>query len=843
MLDLTTDSQTDYTIVIPAKPTAITRRAAEELQYWLRRVTGADFAIQPDSSPLQPREISVGQTNRLAGVSPHALATAGLEAVDRLPAEGYAVIVDGERLLLTGDGTMSPLIVVMAFLEEDLGLRWYEPEPGAGDWKKQSAALAGKRWPEGTVRVPAQPTLRLGVVPRGATPGFPIRVLRWERSLRPWAIRNRLNGGYASQWGQRGYVTGKLSSHTFHTLVPPETYFAEHPEWYSLVNGKRQWKEGQLCLSNPEVAATASGTLAAILASTPAAQRSTRQLVSISVMDHEGDCECAACQARATELGGRSGLVLEFVNRVAERLAPDFPRVTLTTLVYRQSKQPPVEGMRAHPNVAIRFCTDFGASFTWPYHSLRDDHLPDIRDQRDWFDRWQTISPRIHTWIYPHQYRHTLVSMPSLEPVAENLRFFHERGVESAYVQQMPGHDLGREPLRFWVFAKLLWDPSLDVDELVQDFVWGTYGKAAPAVLEYERFLAEQYAAYGDFDRRRNWVYPIHNESMLKHDFGPRAREILGRAFAAADTPEVARRVEQLLAGVVYAESVQLFMQMRDGDAPPDVERYEAVTDELADLCRRLAIKNVGFYDGKNTIQQSAAWLAALRTERDKRLSHLTEFEDAADGAILSEDFTDVAAGGLPDGWRRVIQERDGHPCGVAGVTHYFQNQRALQLRDSRANVAVWSASDELLPDGDAWVMQFDFLLGGDLVFQSSGLGEKQPAGALVGLKRGTRQRGEFLPLVQVENGGKRGAPVRLLAFGEVVADDVKPNMWHRLVIERQGEKWRISLDGNEKQTVPGPDTMLRGIAFGSFAGWQHVANDIFYARLRVGGTRPTPQK
>jgi hypothetical protein len=29
---------------------------------------------------------------------------------------------------------------------------------------------------------------------------------------------------------------------------------------------------------------------------------------------------------------------------------------------------------------------------------------------------------------------------------------------------------------------------------------------------------------------------------------------------AAADTPEIARRVERLLAGVVYAESVQRFM-------------------------------------------------------------------------------------------------------------------------------------------------------------------------------------------------------------------------------------------------------------------------------------------
>jgi len=93
VLDLSADGQTDYTIGTAAKPTAIARRAAEELRHWLRQVTGAEFAIQADSGPPQPREISVGQTNRLAAVAAEAVAAAGLDAIDRLPAEGYAVIV------------------------------------------------------------------------------------------------------------------------------------------------------------------------------------------------------------------------------------------------------------------------------------------------------------------------------------------------------------------------------------------------------------------------------------------------------------------------------------------------------------------------------------------------------------------------------------------------------------------------------------------------------------------------------------------------------------------------------------------------------------------------------
>jgi hypothetical protein len=195
----------------------------------------------------------------------------------------------------------------------------------AGDWGKQSAALAATPWPSGTVRVPKQPTLAAGIVPRVGTPSFPIRTLGWERSFDPWGLRNRINGGYAWQWGEQGYVNGKLSCHTFHSLVPPEEHFAVHPEWYSLLGGTRQWKEGQLCLSNPEVAAAAARTLAGIFRGVPESQRPTRHLASVSVMDHEGDCECEACRTRAQELGGTGGLVLDFVNRVAAQVAPEFP--------------------------------------------------------------------------------------------------------------------------------------------------------------------------------------------------------------------------------------------------------------------------------------------------------------------------------------------------------------------------------------------------------------------------------------------------------------------------------------------------------------------------------------
>ena len=40
--------------------------------------------------------------------------------------------------------------------------------------------------------------------------------------------------------------------HTFQTLVPPEKYFKDHPEYFSFLNVQRI-PDGQICLSNPDV--------------------------------------------------------------------------------------------------------------------------------------------------------------------------------------------------------------------------------------------------------------------------------------------------------------------------------------------------------------------------------------------------------------------------------------------------------------------------------------------------------------------------------------------------------------------------------------------------------------
>ncbi len=51
-------------------------------------------------------------------------------------------------------------------------------------------------------------------------------------------------------------VFGIDSGHTWERAVPPEKYFASHPEYFALINGTRLTPvtgNAQYCLSNPDV--------------------------------------------------------------------------------------------------------------------------------------------------------------------------------------------------------------------------------------------------------------------------------------------------------------------------------------------------------------------------------------------------------------------------------------------------------------------------------------------------------------------------------------------------------------------------------------------------------------
>ena len=78
-----------------------------------------------------------------------------------------------------------------------------------------------------------------------------------------------------------------------------------------------------------------------------------------------------------------------------------------------------------------------------------------------------------------------LQSFPNYYTIGPNVQWFHRHGVTGLF-EEGPGANFGvgsdLEELKDWVAAEMMWDPSLDPDELISEFLVGYYGSASPFI-------------------------------------------------------------------------------------------------------------------------------------------------------------------------------------------------------------------------------------------------------------------------------------------------------------------------------------------------------------------------
>ena len=89
--------------------------------------------------------------------------------------------------------------------------------------------------------MPWKPSLSVTEVSIRFRPPFEYREPYWYAAFDPvWAARNKANGTKAGgDAGRGGRQTYEGFVHTFYTLIPPDKYFASHPEWFSEIDGRQ----------------------------------------------------------------------------------------------------------------------------------------------------------------------------------------------------------------------------------------------------------------------------------------------------------------------------------------------------------------------------------------------------------------------------------------------------------------------------------------------------------------------------------------------------------------------------------------------------------------------------
>ena len=226
----------EYTIVVPEAASPSQKYAAEELRDFAERTTGVRLPIATDASPLPAKAILLGRTKYT-----DALAGRGEGPWPRLGEDGFRLAARPPHLLVEGAPERGTLYGVYELLERFAGCRWY------ASWHTVAPARDGIKVPESLddLQVPA----------------FAMREPYWHDVIRhpEFAARLRANhnsnrpadekyGGCPFRFGG-----GLGSCHTFEALLPPDRYYDRHPEYFSLVNGRRLKHHSQPCLTNPDV--------------------------------------------------------------------------------------------------------------------------------------------------------------------------------------------------------------------------------------------------------------------------------------------------------------------------------------------------------------------------------------------------------------------------------------------------------------------------------------------------------------------------------------------------------------------------------------------------------------
>ena len=487
-----------YSIVVPAKASPSQKYAAEELRDFTEKATGVKLPIVTDAEPLPAKAIVLG----------------GADATGRVPpgTDGFCLKAEGERLHVFGADGRGVLYGVYELLERFAGCRWYS------SWH----SVVPKR---DRIEVPFD-------LDETQTPAFAMREPYWYDVIQhpEFAARLRVNSRSWRRLGEKfggdpyRFGGGLGSCHTFDKLLSPKDYYDAHPEYFSLVKGRRIRDRTQLCLTNPDVLRIVTSNVLARIRQDPGAR-----FYGVSQNDWYNFCECPNCKAVDDEEGSHAGTMIRFVNAIAEAVEKEFPDAIIETLAYQYTRKAPKKTKLRH-NVVPCLCTiecDFALPLDKSPFSENISFRKDIED-------WSRLTDFLYIWDYTTDFAHYTMPWPNVYALQGNIQFFRRNKVRALFEQgAYQGRHADFAELKTWLMAKWMWNPDLPMKPILDDFFAGYYGKAAPFVREYFEQLHQLQIGYSSQPKRPLLIFDGVTNPAIPDSFIEEMAPLWDRAVAA----------------------------------------------------------------------------------------------------------------------------------------------------------------------------------------------------------------------------------------------------------------------------------------------------------------------
>ena len=489
---ITKDGGVKACIVIPSSASNKVRDAAEDLQAVLKQITGATLDIVADNASIpQANRILVGPTAQTKQL--------GISQPTGYPNKERVIVKrkDNNLVLIGNDDAeyKGTQFAVNMFLER-LGCGWYGPQ---ALWQV----------------VPEMKTVALDKLDIDHTPQFSARISNVYINYQ--------------KFSERWYMGGdkKNVGHNIAVLIPRDTYHPTHPEWFALVDGKRDpynvsdtyW---QYCYSNKDLATEVAKKLIEKFDSDP-------NLTNYAIGANDGWernwCECSEC----TRLGNDTDELLTFANNVAKELKKKYPNKTLTILSYHSFYFPP-QNVKADPMVDVMFCRetsmmaplDLNLKLPTGYNAITHNTYT-----QSWLDNFKSYIQKanvanrsIWEWNCIAADKTAWAEIPWVQGnvATRNQKLWKDNGVSYIYYDQGPSSTYHENRTSFavrwplwYVSSKGMWDASLTGEQILMDACQKLFGNAANEMFAYYKALADS----SEMCRSTNticWVPPEPSE-------------------------------------------------------------------------------------------------------------------------------------------------------------------------------------------------------------------------------------------------------------------------------------------------------------------------------------------
>lgn len=523
--------------------------AASELQKYIYKSTDVLIPYFSDRCRRRSAEIFVGLSARGAGE------LISGEELHSLGEEGYIIKTLGEDILIAGNTPRATIYGVYGFLEKFLGFRCFTKDVEKID------NIVELTLPE------------MHIVEK---PAFEYREAYFRFAFdADFALKNKLNSNLAAIPVEKGgHVKWYNCHHSFRDLLPPQIYFEEHPEYYALVDGER--RQTQPCLSNPTVLSIVISGVKKWIKENPYCK-----VFSVAQNDNQGYCRCPKCREVDEREGGPAGSIVSFVNRVAETIAEEYPDVSLHTFAYQYSTTAP-RYVKPHKNVIVRLC-----NIDCPRGKAIEDYragdcekarhaINFIRDAK----KWSEICERLYVWDYAVNFSNYLQPFLNFTQMAKNIRLYKRLGIKGVLEQGnfSYGGGASMDDLKSYVIAKLLWNPELDEEMLIDEFLFGVYGNSAVFIRQYIDLIRTA--------QTELYIYDTPEKEYFTDELLTESKKLFANAVKIAENDEIRRRIERESLSIEYVRICRI-EDDRERATQTDIFSKKVVENKLTEIMER----------------------------------------------------------------------------------------------------------------------------------------------------------------------------------------------------------------------------------------------------------------